>query len=203
MLNYLKIFLLGLAVCLMASCQNDASIDTPSAENASKTLELTSTLSNEDCMSTCFAIKSQMKSVSRATQLSEAEAKLVVEPLVKDGLQLKAQIVRQVENDPTLKSEAKFYKNLSDEDCAALSFVVHSMQTTDLELQGATIYTNGDYKLNIDKERIIHCLPVAVGYDFLKKPSTEADYLRGNSTPSNNCNRQTLFGIHWGRINYS
>lgn len=46
-------------------------------------------------------IKSQIGSISRATQLSELEAEAIMRPLVDDGIQLRDQIIEQVELDPS------------------------------------------------------------------------------------------------------
>lgn len=171
MINYFKVTLIGVMASIIVSCQSDTSVDEPTVNAMGKTFELTSSMSDEDFMATCVAVKSQVGSLSRATQLTEAEAKQVMQPLVNDGLQLKTQIVRQVELDPSLSAEAAYFKDLSEEDCAALSFVFHSMKEVgmDTDIVAGAIDKNGSQTMSAKTDRILHCLAVAVGYDFMKK----------------------------------
>lgn len=171
MINYLKIALMGMMVCFMASCQTEADVDEPTVKSTEKTVELTSSMSEDDFLTTCLAVKSQMGSVSRAVQFTEVEAKQVMQPFVNDGLQLKKQIVEQAELNPSLQVEAVYFKNLSDEDCAALSFVFHSMRDAGMDKEIVTGVINGvqTQTMSVNTERLLHCAAVAVGYDAVKK----------------------------------
>lgn len=171
MINYLKIALMGMMVCFMASCQTEADVDEPTVKSTEKTVELTSSMSEDDFLTACLAVKSQMGSVSRAAQFTEVEAKQVMQPFVNDGLQLKKQIVEQAELNPSLQVEAVYFKNLSDEDCAALSFVFHSMRDAGMDTEIVTGVIDGvqTQTMSVNTERLLHCAAVAVGYDAVKK----------------------------------
>lgn len=171
MINYLKIALMGMMVCFMASCQTEADVDEPTVKSTEKTVELTSSMSEDDFLTACLAVKSQMGSVSRAVQFTEVEAKQVMQPFVNDGLQLKKQIVEQAELNPSLQVEAVYFKNLSDEDCAALSFVFHSMRDAGMDTEIVTGVIDGvqTQTMSVNTERLLHCAAVAVGYDAVKK----------------------------------
>lgn len=162
---------MGMMVCFMASCQTEADVDEPTVKSTEKTVELTSSMSEDDFLTACLAVKSQMGSVSRAAQFTEVEAKQVMQPFVNDGLQLKKQIVEQAELNPSLQVEAVYFKNLSDEDCAALSFVFHSMRDAGMDTEIVTGVIDGvqTQTMSVNTERLLHCAAVAVGYDAVKK----------------------------------
>ena len=146
-------------------------VDEPTVKSTEKTVELTSSMSEDDFLTACLAVKSQMGSVSRAVQFTEVEAKQVMQPFVNDGLQLKKQIVEQAELNPSLQVEAVYFKNLSDEDCAALSFVFHSMRDAGMDTEIVTGVIDGvqTQTMSVNTERLLHCAAVAVGYDAVKK----------------------------------
>ncbi|WP_289772967.1 hypothetical protein [uncultured Duncaniella sp.] len=172
MFNYLKVALMGLVVCLMASCQNEVNeIEEPTAESAENVVELTSSMSQEDFLTACAAVKSKMGSVSRAVQMTDVEARQVMQPFVEDGLQLRTQIVRQVELEPTMAVEAAYFRDLSEEDCAALSFVFHSIKDAGLDTEIVTGTIDGfqAQTMSVSSERLLHCAAVAVGYDAIKR----------------------------------
>lgn len=167
----LKIALLGLVACLVASCQNEANLDEIMVDLAEEKVELTSTMSQEDFLATCFDIKSKMSSVTRAMQMGDAEAQELMQPFVDDGLQLKTQLVCRAELEPALEVEAAYFETLSDEECAALSFVFHSMQNAGYDIQIVTDVFDGiqTQAMSVDKDRLIHCAAVAVGIDSIRQ----------------------------------
>lgn len=176
MINYFKIALLSMTVFISTSCQNGANEIVEPVEDCNvQKIELTSVMSDEDFLTACLSVKSQVGSISRAAMMSEIEAQQVMEPFVEDGLHLRNQIVRQVEMDPTMKVEATYFKNLSDEDCAALSFVFHSIEESDLDIKiiTETLDAEQNNTKTIDTKRLLHCAAVAAGYDFVKKLSVE------------------------------
>lgn len=176
MINYFKIALLSMTVFISTSCQNDANEIVEPVEDCNvQKIELTSVMSDEDFLTACLSIKSQVGSISRAAMMSEIKAQQLMEPFVEDGLHLRKQIVRQVEMDPTMKVEATYFKNLSDEDCAALSFVFHSIEEADLDTKiiTETLDAEQNNTKTITKERLFHCVSFAAGYDILKELSVE------------------------------
>lgn len=166
---------MGMMLCFLASCKTEADVDEPTVKSIAETVELTSSMSEDDFLTACLVVKSKMGSVSRAPQFTEAEAKQVMQQFVEDGLQLKTQIVEQVELNPELQVEADYFKNLSDEDCAALSFVFHSMRDAglDTEIVTGVIDDVQAQMMSVSAERLLHCAAVAVGYDAVKKIGVE------------------------------
>lgn len=171
MFNKFKIILIGLMTCMLASCQSDSNMDEITIDSTNNMVELTSSMSQSDFLSTCVKIKSQIGSVSRTTQISEAEAQQLMQPFIEDGLQLRSQIVRQAELEQTMNEEVIYFKNLSDEDCAALSFVFHSIKEAGLETEFVT--TTFDeietQRLSVSSERLLHCAAAAVGLNAIKE----------------------------------
>lgn len=162
---------MGMIVCFMTSCKNEISADEPTVELTKDQVELTSAMSESAFLTACLDVKSQMKSVSRSLQFTELEAEQVLQPFVEDGLQLKTQIVEQIEIDPSLQVETAYFENLSDEDCAALSFVFHSMNDAGMDIGVVTgLIDDTQYQtMSVNTDRLLHCASVAIGYDTVVK----------------------------------
>lgn len=162
---------MGLISCGMAACQEGVGGDEPKIDSSEKVVELQSELTSVEFFDNCLDVKKQVGSVSRAIQMTKNEAQKVMQPFVKDGLQLKKQIVRQIEEDPMMKTEMAYFKNLSDEDCAALSFVFHSLNDAGYGVDIVTDVIDGveSQKIHINKDRLLHCASAAVGYNAIKE----------------------------------
>lgn len=175
MINFLKIALLCLMVCFMASCSSEAIEEHPQTPPTDKVLTLTSSMTQGDFLSSCMAVKAKMGAASRANQLTQQEAQLVMQPFEQDGLQLRSQIVQQFELDPSLKNEAVYFRGLTNEECAALSFVFHSMQDAGFgsDMVTGTLNDVQNKTLTVSTERLLHCAAVAVGYDAIKRLGVE------------------------------
>lgn len=157
------------SILLMASCQNNA--EEPIAEQTEISLELTSSMTQEDFIKNCFAVKSQMKSVSRLANLTEIEAQQVMQPFIEDGLQIQTEIVQQLETEPAMTEELAYFSGLSETDCAALSFVFHSMNEAGLEVEvvTGTLDKIETQQMTVTTDRLLHCAAVAVGIDAIER----------------------------------
>lgn len=169
MTNFSKIAVAAMTILLMGSCQNSA--NEPNVEHEDLTLELISSMSQEDFMRNCFAVKSQMKSVSRSTQLTDLEAQQIMQPFVEDGLQLQTEIIEQLETEPTMAEELAYFSGLSEVDCAALSFVFHSLNEAGMEVEvvTGTLDKIETQQMTVTSERLIHCAAAAVGINAIKE----------------------------------
>lgn len=113
---------------IMELGQGGADLDKPIDGVAEIALELTSSMTEDDFMTTCDEVKMQVGSLTQASELTDDEAVAILEPLIDDGKQLKEQIVNQLEGETSQIDDLEYFKNLSDEECVALSFFFHGIQ---------------------------------------------------------------------------
>lgn len=174
MIKLIQVALLVTIATFATSCQSEEFNGNEQDDLQVNTTELTSTMSDDEFIAACHTVKSQMGPKSRAVVMTESGAKEIVQPFVEDGILLREQIVKQMETSPNLKEDVLYFKALTEEDCAALSFTYHSMKNAGFEAQFVNNMINKKpCKLSPEAERFVHCLAVAVGYDTVKKLSVE------------------------------
>lgn len=171
MINYLKPIFMCVIVLLVCSCQSSTPLEESVSDNSEKKIELVSPMTQHEFVKNCESVKSQLGSITRATQMTQEQAKEAMQPFVNDGLQLRTQLVQQTEADPILAVEHTYFKKLSEEDCAVLSFVYHSMIESGMQTSviNQTIDDIQTQTIQVSTERLLHCAAVAVGYDAVKK----------------------------------
>lgn len=152
---------------IMELGQGGADLDKPIDGPAEIVLELTSSMTEDDFMTACDEVKMQVGSLTQASELTDDEAESILESLIVDGQQLREQIVNQLETDPSQIDDLEYFKNLSDEECVALSFFFHGAQEALDNNTGDT----GVQLASIDGGRALHCLGVAVGFDAIRNLS--------------------------------
>lgn len=135
---------------MLTSCSTVS--DVPS-NPGNETLILKSDLSMHDFMNVCQSISFDKE--SRGT-IDEQQAAVLLEPLVIDGENLRNQIVSQVSLE-----DSEFFEKLSEEELAALSFVIHS-------LDEISIREEQESTQSIDFGRFASCFGVATGYSLVK-----------------------------------
>lgn len=171
-MKFFKMFLIGFLACLFSGCQEAYDMPEDSGSDLGTGFTLSSSMSQEEFMQSCLSIKTQLGSLSRAAQLSEIEAKEIVRPFVEDGIKLRAQIVEQGSvKEGYYNDEIAYFKELSEEDCATLSFIYHSVKEAGLDagVIGRVVDSDPATSMSIDKERLSHCLQAAIGLAGIKE----------------------------------
>lgn len=135
MIKLIQAALLVTIATFATSCQSEEFNGNKQDDLQVNTTELTSTMSDDEFIAACHTVKSQMGPKSRAVVMTESGAKEIVQPFVEDGILLREQIVKQMETSPNLKEDVLYFKALTEEDCAALSFTYHSMKNAGFEAQ--------------------------------------------------------------------
>lgn len=153
---------------LISSCQNEEELKSDNSTNIQINLE--SSISKSEFIQLCHSVKTQNR-LSRTTNLSDHEAKALIQPLIQDGIQLKSQIVTQATKSPTLKKEVSYFENLSDEDCAALSFIIHLIEEEGVNptLIIGTLDNPENGPEYISAGRLAACAGAALGYNAIKE----------------------------------
>ncbi len=143
------------ALLMLASCSNEN--EAPEME-ANTSAEITSDLSTQNFIDICSQIESEVASRSdNDLVLTEAIAKEKLEPLVLDGRNIQKQMIKQENLEMLSDTEREYISALSDEECATLSFVYHTIiNNTDDEIINMT-----DPELNkaysITSDRLLSC----------------------------------------------
>lgn len=140
------------SILMFCSCSSENGKD---SEPKPQKLELSSEITE----TTLLAVRDvvSLGYDSRGT-LDEIECKTVITPLITDGKNIQNQILEQL-SDSVSEEDIEFFQNLSDEELAALSFLVYTITPNDTNVSSRGIDTN----------RLLHCASVAVGYDAIKK----------------------------------
>lgn len=157
------------ALLMLASCANEN--DTPEVEN-NNVVEITSDLSTQNFIDICSQIEFEVDSrADNDLVLTEPIAKEKLEPLVLDGRNLQRQLLKEECLEELTETEKEYISTLSDEDCANLSFIYHTI--IEKPIDEAVIITDNELNkaYSVSAERIIHCALEAVGFIDLKKLS--------------------------------
>lgn len=164
-----NLFFAVVALFIFAACSNEN--ESPELK-VNEPVEVTSDLSTQDFIDICSGIESTVASRSDDDLvITEAIARESLEPLVADGRHLQEQMMKQVTIDQLSAEELEYFANLSDEDCASLSFIYHTI--IDNSEDEAIRITDNEYKYSysISSDRLFHCAKEAIGYfsyEYLK-----------------------------------
>lgn len=136
----------------LTSCSSD---NKESSEPKPIKLELRSNISDSTLTNIRDVISSDIESRG---DIDEFNCFNAVAPLIADGENIQAQILDQISTEAT-PEDIDFFKNLSNEDLVALSFIIYTTSQNDTECSSR----------NINTDRLLNCVGVAIGYDAIKK----------------------------------
>lgn len=120
--------------------------------------EITSELSTQNFIDICSQIEFEVSSrADNDIVLTEAIAKEKLEPLVLDGRNIQKQMLSRENLETLSDSEKQYVSSLSDEECATLSFVYHTIIENPID----DVISITDSELNktysISGERLLSC----------------------------------------------
>lgn len=123
---------------------------------------LESSISSETYMAYCQDI-SYTYSLNDG-QLDETQCENLLEPFTEDGILIRNQIISQLESSDNTTEDLEFFNSLSNEELAALSFIVCAINYDEA--------TSDDYGMEItprmDQGKIRNCLGVAIGFEEIR-----------------------------------
>lgn len=159
----MKSFVFGklLAFCLMiiallvgaTACNNEGIDPVPAAEQQDSMFCYESSITTEEYNDITNQIHNAIKYSTRATgeELTEEEARIVLKPFVRDGLQLQNQILLQQNELGLTSTEVSEIENMTEDQLAEMSFTFQ------------TIYNSAVRTQSISQQDIIDCLLTALG----------------------------------------
>lgn len=164
----MKSFVFGklLAFCLMiiallvgaTACNNEGIDPVPAAEQQDSMFCYESSITTKEYNDITNQIHNAIKYSTRATgeELTEEEARIVLKPFIKDGLQLQNQILLQQNELGLSATEVSEIENMTEDQLAELSFTFQ------------TIYNSAATTQSISGQDFLYCLAVALGFDSIE-----------------------------------
>lgn len=152
-------FIIAILCCLFNSCtyydDNNSYV-----ANEDLSFEVNSTLSPKDFLSTGRHLQNIVN--TRASLNNEDSCKKALQPLIKDGEQIRKQIIFQANiSNKAIADSLDFLKNMSESELAALSFVVYNLNQ---------INDTGT-RSSLTSNKLRSCVAFAVGLDGLSNLS--------------------------------
>ena len=161
-INFSKLFALCLTACTLligvTSCNNESSESASTAEPQDTLFCYESSITPNEYKDVTNQIYNAIKYSTRAPgeEMTEEEAIIVLQPLVKDGRQLQNQILLQQNELQLTPADVSEIENMTEDQLAEMSFTFQ------------TIYNSAVTTQSVSGQDIVDCLLVAVGMDDLR-----------------------------------